>query len=272
MHLENENYKITIDNNAQVSSILFKEKEILYQGNETWKKRFPIIFPSLGKSAGYEYNGKKYNMPKHGWWKDLTWESFFENGELLSVATIMDTELFPFMFDITQRITLNDTDIVISYEFTNLSKETAYFQFGIHPAFKIDDSSYIESNEDYKEIDLKGLITKNTINPNEIVLKEMPFGKSFDTLIATNVKKKHISLINKEEIISIKFDSPHLQLWKPNEDNFICIEPWYGWNDSYENTVPDITKKKEIITLETGRTWVASIEMTVKINNEATKN
>ncbi len=263
MNLKNDIYEIKIDDFAQVDSILYKGKEMLYQGNEGWKKKFPIIFPNLGTSTGYEYKGKKYNMPKHGWWKDLKWESFYEKGELLSVATIVDKELFPFKMDITQRITLEEESVVFSYELTNLDKEKAYFQFGIHPAFKIDENAHVRINETFKEVDSNGILTKETRKPHQSILKQMPFGTEFDTLIATDVKTKEIELFNNLEVLNIKFNSPHLQLWKPSRDSFVCIEPWYGWNDSFERVEDDITKKKQMITLIKGKTWTAKFELKV---------
>ncbi len=74
--------------------------------------------------------------------------------------------------------------------------------------------------------------------------------------------------LNEGEILDIKFDSPHIQIWKPKQDNFICIEPWYGWNDMFYNAPEDITKKEQIIKLEVGRTWSATFELKVITNKK----
>ncbi|MCP4336734.1 MAG: hypothetical protein GY679_02680 [Mycoplasma sp.] len=268
MKLENKQIQVKLDDFAQVDSITYKGKQLLYQGDEGWGKKFPIIFPSLGKSKGFLYENKKYNMPKHGWWKELDWQSFYEGEELLSVATILDKEKFPFAIDIVQRIGLDRNTLYINYEISNLDKKTAYFQFGIHPAFKIDDSSFIKTNDTFQEIDLEGKISGREVQPNDLKIQKLLFGKAYDTLISVNSDEKNIKLINEGEILDIKFDSPHIQIWKPKQDNFICIEPWYGWNDMFYNAPEDITKKEQIIKLEVGRTWSATFELKVITNKK----
>ncbi|NQZ28941.1 MAG: hypothetical protein HRT98_00995 [Mycoplasmatales bacterium] len=269
MKLNNENIEIELNNNAEVKSIKFKGMETLYQANESWKKQFPIIFPSLGFSKGFEYKDKKYDMPKHGFWKELDWQTFFENGEMLSVATLINPEKFPFIMDITQRIGLDGNSLYINYELTNLSKDDAFFQFGIHPAFKIQDSSYIKNIPETNIINMDGNLEEKQISIEKFPLNTLGFGKDYDTLIAKNIEKKKISLITNDYTINFLFDSPHLQIWKPKEDNFVCIEPWYGTNDSWYNAPTDITKKDGIIELKRGMTWSATFEVAFKQNKKA---
>ncbi len=270
MKLQNKNIEVEIDNKAQVSSIKFENKELLYQGDEGWGKRFPIIFPSLGFSKGFEYKGKKYEMPKHGWWKELAWESFYENDELLSVTTLTDKDKFPFFVDITQKIVLDNDSLCIHYEITNLEKTSAFFQFGIHPAFKIDGNSFLKTQDIFEEINNEGKITEKEVMLNGMPLKNIPFGKKFDTLITRNSKTKKISLVNQEETLSFTFDSKNLQVWKPSDDNFICIEPWYGFNDNFYDAPANIEEKKEINELPGHKTWIATFEIELKKNKKNT--
>ncbi|TCG10799.1 hypothetical protein [Mycoplasma todarodis] len=269
MKLNNKNIEIELNSNAEVKSIKFKGIETLYQADGGWQKRFPIIFPSLGFSKGFEFNGKKYDMPKHGFWKDLEWETFFENGEMLSVATLLDTEKFPFMMDITQRIGLEGDTLYINYELANLSKEDAFFQFGIHPAFKIQDTSYITNIPETNLINLEGMIEDKQILIEKLPLKALGFGKDYDTLIAKDIKDKELNLVTDNLTLNFKFDSPHVQVWKPKDDNFICIEPWYGTNDSWYDAPADITKKDKIIELKRGMIWSATFELSFKENKKA---
>jgi hypothetical protein len=49
MKLKRENIEITIDETkGEFKSIIIDNNEILYQGNEMWKKTFPILFPAVG--------------------------------------------------------------------------------------------------------------------------------------------------------------------------------------------------------------------------------
>ncbi|CAM9105510.1 hypothetical protein MYMA111404_01015 [Mycoplasma marinum] len=266
MKLNNEYIEIEINDNAEIISVKFEDKELLYQANETWKKQFPIIFPSLGISKGFSHNGKTFEMPKHGFWKNLAWESFFENGEILSVATLMDKEKFPFFLDITQRIGVDQDTFYINYEIANLEDKESFFHFGIHPAFKIDDSTFISNLPETKIIDLEGKLTNRELSIRGLLIDSLGFGEDYDTLIAQNIEDKSIILNTENHQLHMKFDSPHLQIWKPKNDNFICIEPWYGKNDAWYKAPSEVSKKEEIISLSPGSIWSATFEVKVKNN------
>ncbi len=69
--------------------------------------------------------------------------------------------------------------------------------------------------------------------------------------------------------MQVKFDAPHLQLWKPVKDNFICIEPWYGHNDAWYDAPSNVENKKGIIKLESGKIWSTTMELSFKLNKKA---
>ncbi len=269
MKLNNENIEIELNKHSEVTSIKYKNKEILYQADGGWKKQFPVIFPSLGVSKGFEYKNQKFEMPKHGFWKELEWETFYEKGEMLSVATLLNKEKFPFMMDITQRIGIDRDTIYINYELANLEKEDAYFHFGIHPAFKISDLSFINGIPETNIINLNGKLEDKQIFIDKLPIKTLGFGKDYDTLIVKNIVKKELNLFNEDLIVNFKFDSPHVQVWKPKDDNFICIEPWYGSNDSWYDAPKEIDQKEGIIKLASGMIWSATFEITLSNNKKA---
>ncbi|MDY3816081.1 MAG: aldose 1-epimerase family protein, partial [Candidatus Limiplasma sp.] len=74
--LRNEALTVTISSlGAEMQSIRdARGRERLWQGDPAvWKGRAPILFPIAGglKDDGYFLNGKRYDMPKHGYVRQL---------------------------------------------------------------------------------------------------------------------------------------------------------------------------------------------------------
>ena len=70
--IENKFLRVSAeDDGAQLSSVELKEngKEFLWQGDPSvWYGRAPVLFPIIGQllDGKYRYNGREYEMPKHG--------------------------------------------------------------------------------------------------------------------------------------------------------------------------------------------------------------
>ena len=97
---------------------------------------------------------------------------------------------------------------------------------------------------------------------NKVVLTKDLFVD--DALILSSFDSDSISIKSNshDRIIKFDFDSPFLGIWaKPNAP-YVCLEPWWGVNDSY-NKVSDFSEKRGIMTLEPNSskefTWEVSI-------------
>jgi galactose mutarotase-like enzyme len=75
--IENDFLKVVIaEEGAELQSIILKKtgKEHLWQGDATfWPRRAPLLFPIVGrlKNDTMTFKGKEYNMPQHGFARDL---------------------------------------------------------------------------------------------------------------------------------------------------------------------------------------------------------
>jgi len=265
MKIINYEYEVTGDNGL-INSIKYNSKDILYNGKSGWKKIFPIIFPVITTSKGFEVKGKKYTIPRHGFWKDLKWETILENGKLVFLTFHEANDVYPFSVSIEMKVSISKKGVNIETSISNVSKEVAYFHFGYHPAFLIDESSRIDidSKKLPKAIDLNGKLTNKDITLNKR-LASMDFGDEYDTLVYKNDAEK-VLLINNDFKVIVTHNAPNLQLWKPKDDMFICIEPWWGWNDSEYKAPNEAKDKKGIITLMSGKTFKAT--MNIKIENK----
>lgn len=256
---ENKKIELTINEQGEIKSITYNGDEILHDGSQWWAKTFPMIWPNLSFSTGFEVDGKEYNLPKHGFWKELKWEWFYEDAKLVLVATHFKNDKYPYSIDITFEIFIVENSIHLRTSFTNVSgdkKNPSYFHFGLHPAFKIDENSRIlfeGDNPTYLDFDGKHIENKESLN----LIKEASFGTKYDTLVFKNHSWDSIAIENEKYTIKWTTDANNTQIWKPKDALFICVEPWYGVNDK-EYSAPKTPKhKKEIIELHSSETWVA---------------
>ncbi len=265
MRLNNKKIKINTNNKGEISSLTYNDIEILHTTNKSWAKTFPIIWPVLGKSKSFIVNGKEYDIPKHGFWNELEWDQFIENDNLVLSAIHIADERYPFTIGIQQFISLSEDGVQIETHFSNASKETSYFHFGLHPSFKINEESSIEINS--KEfafaIDLNGILTNDRVDANSII-SSLKFAEDYDTLVYKGLSTNQITLNSCGHKITMTHDSNNLQIWKTKENNFICLEPWYGVGDYEKELVKNVSEKEEIISLAPGKTWKSKMTIDIK--------
>ena len=90
---------------------------------------------------------------------------------------------------------------------------------------------------------------------NTLKLGENSFDK--DAMIFSGLNSKSVILSNLKRNKKIRFcfgDAPFFAIWaKPNAP-YVCLEPWYGINDSREKK-PDLSKKRGIQELTPGESF-----------------
>lgn len=253
MKLIKDNIALETNENGELKSIKYLGQEILHDGSQWWAKTYPMIWPNVSFSHGFIVNGKNYELPKHGFWKELKWNQIYEGETISLLATHMADERYPFTIDIQQNIAIEGDDVVVSTTFSNLSKEVAYFHFGHHPAFVIDKDTqlFVENAEKPRGLALDGKLTKEVYEQEKLV--DMDFGVKYDTLVYkdhefgnVNFKANGLSVT----VLTEDFDS--LQVWKPKDAMFVCIEPWQGWNDNEYVAPQEASEKLDIVALEPG--------------------
>jgi galactose mutarotase-like enzyme len=146
-----------------------------------------------------------------------------------------------------------------------------YFSIGAHPAFNctIGDTLSFDENETLytEKIDLVKslrLPEKSLILDNEkdIVITKDIFNE--DALILSGIKSENIALNLSEGSRKIIFNlggAPYLGIWAKPGAPYVCIEPWYGVNDSTEKK-DDISKKDAINSIETNQIFDLSSDIT----------
>ena len=270
---------------CEIASVKNNRQFMWHADPNVWGSFAPNLFPIIGilKDGTYIYNGKKYNMPKHGFVRgneDIKLIKKTKNSLSFSL-TYNDVllKIYPFKFEFIVTYTLTDNTLDVRYTVKNLDNTSIYFSVGGHPAFKCPlykDENYTDYNlvfetEETSKTHLlntqTGLVkntTKSIFNTkNSIQLKPDLFNN--DALIFKDLKSRKIALVSDKhgEILNMTFkDFNYLGIWaKPNAP-YVCIEPWLGIADS-ENTSQNLVEKEGIIKLPENETFSANYSVQI---------
>ena len=265
--------QVTISNNdisviistfgAEIKSVIKNGKELIWEGNpEYWSGQAPLLFPICGglKDDKFVFEGKEYNLPKHGFARLSEFELESHDSEMAVFLLRSDDESlkqYPFEYELSVIYTLDKSKLNVEYNVKNMTDKNMYFSIGAHEAYAcpegIEEYSIVfDKAEDLNASRLEGNFLKyETVNVGENI-SEFPLKTEYfatDALVFLDLKSKKVSLKNRKtgEAIEVDFNGfPYLLLWTVPGAGYICIEPWCGIPDFVDSDY-DITKKKGII-------------------------
>lgn len=265
--LDNGILKVEIDKiGAEIRKATKDGKDRMWSGNpEYWAGVAPLLFPIVSALPNdeYTYNGKTYEMQKHGFIRKCPFEveataddtatfMFSSNEETLKV--------FPWKFELRIKYTLVKDKIKVEYFVLNKSEDTMYYSIGSHEGYPcyegIEKYDIVFEKEEVLEHNLLDgrLLSGETVpvltKGNVLPLDEKYF--ELDALIFKNIKSRKVSLVNRENgfTTTVHFpDCEYLLLWHAVGGPFMCIEPWWGIC-STKGDSNNITVKEGIIALE----------------------
>lgn len=264
---------------AELTSLKDKDgKEYIWEGNpDYWGKHSPVLFPIVGtlKNDTYTFNGKKYQMGRHGFARDREFTVVQQEENAITFRLDYDDATlqlypFPFLLDITY--TLAGKTLNINFSVTNTGNDIMPFSIGAHPAFALpgdfeDYSLTFQETEPLISHRLEdGLLGNSTsILPSEnknLDLKYEIFKD--DALIFKSLHSKEIRINNKNRpfIKVLFYDFPHLGIWTKPGAPFLCIEPWQGYSDILQHS-GSIENKEGIVVLSGGDSKI--LEYTIEI-------
>ncbi len=254
-----KNDYITIQVNqqgAELESIKSNQtqKEYLWCADEKyWKRHSPILFPIVGgvRDKKYTYKGKTYEMPQHGFARDITFNiisSDIDEVWYQLTSNEKTKENYPFDFTLEIGYRLLNNKVIVSWKVKNTGKDTLHFQIGAHPAFNCPLNENEQRNDNYIILNNEKDLTFYRIGSNNLVVEEsIPLETTngafkinddlfaYDALIIEDKQATKVSLADKDlkPYITVEFDAPLFGLWFPPKTDapFLCIEPWYGRSD-----------------------------------------
>jgi galactose mutarotase-like enzyme len=262
------------------------DTEYLWQG-DSWNKHSPILFPIVGglRNGVYEYRGKSYNLPRHGFARDREFALIEKGKERLVFALLYDESslaVYPFQFELRVIYTIEGSKLSVTYEVKNLEENSEMlFSIGAHPAFKVPveaglayDDYQLHLNLDADKEILKYNVTKDGLIdsssaqawPSEMILdmdKELFVS---DALVYSGINSGKIVLQSPKsnKRIQLYYEGfPYLGIWAQYGAEFVCIEPWQGIAD-WDNTDGLLENKKGIIALAPKEVWRQSWHIIVQ--------
>lgn len=283
--IENDQFTATIDlHGAQLASLFHKKRseEFIWQRDPAyWGESAPICFPIVGdlKNGTYEYRGKTYTMKKHGVVRYADFSILDQQTDscILEVKADVDTlASYPFLFALQIRFELTSTGIKVAYTIRNEDDKDMPTSLGYHPAFNIDIKNY--EHRDYEilfsereQLDLywldEGLLklkTKNYLEQEDkIGLTSHIFDD--DALIFKNIKSDKLTLHRKGtdwRVEMLTGGAPHLGIWAKPAAPYVCIEPWYTYQDSADVS-GDLFEKPGMFVLKPGAIFESYYEVRV---------
>ncbi|MFV5684269.1 aldose 1-epimerase family protein [Flavobacterium sp. GB2R13] len=227
-------------------------KEYIWEGDlDFWGKHSPILFPIVGtlKNNSFDYDHKKYHLSRHGFAREMEFELIEkkENSATFSIQSSEETlKVYPFEFELQIIYTLEKNNLSIAYKVINKGNSQIPFSIGAHPAFALPgnfDNYYIQFE---KEEPLQYYLLENDLISNETKKLETHEGQipltyqlfENDALIFKTLESKSLTILeNKKPFLKVNFeDFPSLGIWTKMNASFLCIEPWFGYSDTDENS------------------------------------
>ena len=277
--IENEFYTASVDDmGAQLHSFCSKQgEEYLWQGNpDIWYGQAPVLFPFIGqlKNDKFIYNGKEYSCHKHGLARKLLFKvkSIEDSKVVFSLESDENTlKQYPFEFELLIAYELCGRKLKATHTVINKTDGKMYFSIGAHPGFNCEIGDVIEFEKpetlETQRIDSENLIIEQKFpvldDSKEIVITKELFDN--DALILSGIESEKLSIVSKNLGRKLEFvfgKAPYLGIWAKPAAPYVCIEPWYGVNDSHED-YGEVSNKVGIQSLEAGESfefsWTAEV-------------
>lgn len=269
-YIENEYLKLGVKSfGCEITSLISKETgfEFMWQGNaDIWSGQAPILFPIIGRLIDDKYtlDGKEYTLEKHGFARRLEWTYLGSDGSSMSFSLKENEDtltMYPFSFEVIVTYILDGKTLKVNHKVINNNDSTMYFSLGAHPAFNCEIGDKLTFSETEKFVTEKIDLVRSLRLPEKvdvpqqdstIIITEDIFNE--DALILSNFKSEYLTIHSDNNSRKIKFTfggAPYLGIWAKPGAPYVCIEPWYGVNDSTEKK-DDFSQKDAINTLGAG--------------------
>lgn len=251
-------------------------REYIWNGNpEFWGKHSPVLFPVVGalKDDCYYYEGKKYNLSRHGFARDFEFEVIESSSNTASFLLKQNSEIaakYPFDFELQMDYKLVGRQLVLSYTIRNKSNVEMPFSIGAHPAFALpnsftDYSLEFEHEEKLITHELENNLFSGKTRPinldkTNLLLAYSLFEK--DALVFKTIESKKITILeNGKPLLRVDFeDFSSLGIWTVKNASFICIEPWIGFADD-STSKGNLFEKTNIQILQANTSFEASFSI-----------
>ena len=276
--IQNEHLTVVISSlGAEMQSIKDQNGvERLWQGDPTfWTGRAPILFPVAGglREDCYYLDGKKYDMPKHGFAKKCEWTLEKHTDSSATFLLTAKNNGFPFDYELRAAFTLENNSLRVDYDVTNRGDKTFWYGLGAHEAYATPEGieAYEIEFEQSEKLDnyvLDGnLLCKEPVTMAESA-KALPLKYEYfavDALVFRSLKSRAVTLRSKLHDRTVRVAFPKhdvLMFWTKPNAGYICIEPWCNAPDFVDSDM-QIEHKPGCIRLAPGESETRTHVITV---------
>ena len=254
------------DLGAEIQSVIYKGKERVWQNdNGKWAGHSPVLFPVCGNSA-VVIGEKDRKIPFHGFARASVFS--VKNVRCDSVTFVLsfseDTlKVYPFKFRLSIKYSVCGNTIFVENVVENQGKGAMPFAIGRHDSFLLDGKlgGYklcFEREEEFlsQKTDDKANLINLYIDfgeGKELLLPE-DFLSDGRTFIFGKVSSRSVTIktLDNRPIAALFYpDVDNILVWRPDDADMICIEPWSALPDeSGEKT--DFLQNEKYFSLGTG--------------------
>jgi galactose mutarotase-like enzyme len=213
-------------------------------------------------------------MAKHGIARKRDFELKEQGKNYLVLTQSWNEETlaqYPYKYVLDIEFRLEGKKLIVSHSVINDDERKIYFSIGAHPGFNCKIGDYLEFQENEtlvcEKINpdsiLDGIHYPTLNNEKIFEITADVFDKDAHILSGMKSDTLYLKSNYRNEVIKFNFGKcPYLGLWaKPGAD-YVCIEPWYGINDSYEKK-DDFSQKRAIqfadVNSEFKFSWTAEV-------------
>ena len=246
------------------------DKEYIWGGNPAfWGKHSPVFFPIVGtlKNNTYHIENKEFHLSRHGFARDMEFELIDkkENSATFAIQSSLETQkVYPFSFELRIIYTLQESFLDIQYIVINIGNSKMPFSIGAHPAFALPGNFENFALEFKQDETLEWHLLENDLisnNKKKVALQDNKLPLSYplfenDALIFKTLQSKTLTILkNENPYLRVHFnDFPNLGIWTKKDAPFLCIEPWFGYSDTEDNS-GNLFQKEGIQILEANQTF-----------------
>lgn len=279
-------YKVFDKKNGKLLPILWNDGNMALPFEGAWKNHATILFPIVGglrNGSSTTTDGMKINLNgNHGFARKTKFELINTDTTdsakaIYSIKASADTlEAYPYNFELTLSYELKDKALKLTFIIHNHDKKAMPCQFGWHPGINTDmglggkraDWTLSLCDGEYRKYAV--LDTGDSFLTGERNEEKLngPIPISDDALYNTIMYEidapanRRVRAFNKKLDRGIDFvfyDFPFVGFWANRAQDYLCIEPWQGLDDHYQQEPFD--KKVGILQIPSGETIIRSATM-----------
>ncbi|ERN40907.1 Galactose mutarotase [Rubidibacter lacunae KORDI 51-2] len=244
----------------QGQDLLYLDTERFADPTKSVRGGIPILFPICGDLPDdtYTLEGKSYQLPRHGFARDLPWSvsDRVTDGHagltLVLKSNERTREQYPFDFQVTFAYQLRGKTLTLQQRYSNYSASPMPFSLGLHPYFQVGDKQQLA----FDIPAARYFDRANNVGG--------PFNNSFDftrnevDATLTPLARREASFEDRARGIKLTVryseECSTLVFWMLQDKPFICLEPWSAPRNA-------LITGEHLLSLEPG----ASLDTTVEL-------